>query len=94
MPISGPVACDPSRIDEHGINAALRRRRQRDQVVPYPPGIPVLVPGQRITREVLRFLLDLHHADTGIELHGVARRDGRLLLRILDEPVSSTPTTR
>jgi arginine/lysine/ornithine decarboxylase len=89
----------PSRLrsltdDEHGINTALVGAVSAYQVVPYPPGIPVLVPGQRITRDVLRFLLDLHHADTGIELHGVARRDGRLLLRILDEPVSSTPTTR
>jgi arginine/lysine/ornithine decarboxylase len=27
-----------------------------EQVTPYPPGIPVLVPGERITAEVLEYL--------------------------------------
>jgi arginine/lysine/ornithine decarboxylase len=35
----------------------LLGRISADQVVPYPPGIPVLVPGQRISEDVLDFLL-------------------------------------
>ncbi len=30
----------------------------------------------------LRFLLDLHHAEGAVELHGMARAEGRLLLRV------------
>lgn len=69
--------------DEHGINPALVDRISAEQVVPYPPGIPVLVPGQRITGEVLRFLLDLHHSEGAVELHGVSREDGRPMLRVV-----------
>jgi arginine decarboxylase len=69
--------------EEHGANPALLGRISADQVVPYPPGIPVLVPGQRITPEVLDFLLDLHHVEGGVELHGVSRDDGRLMLRVV-----------
>jgi hypothetical protein len=87
-------ACSSAHDDEHGINRALARRRQRRSGGALSAGDSRAGAGAAHQRDVLRFLLDLHHADTGIELHGVARRDGRLLLRILDEPVSSTPTTR
>lgn len=73
----------PLTDDDHGVNEALLGRVCADQIVPYPPGIPVLVPGQLIDRAVLRFLLDLHHAEGGAELHGVSRRDGRLMLRVV-----------
>jgi arginine decarboxylase len=75
----------PLTDDRHSLNAALLDCVSADQVVPYPPGIPVAVPGQRLSEAVLSFLLDLHHADDGIELHGVTRRDGRLMLRVVDE---------
>lgn len=32
-----------------------------EQITPYPPGIPVIVPGERITQEVVDYLL------TGLE---------------------------
>lgn len=32
-------------------------------LTPYPPGIPVLIPGERITQEIQDFLLDMAHKD-------------------------------
>lgn len=81
----GPTQLLPLTDGEHSVNAALMGKICADQVVPYPPGIPVLVPGQAISRDVLLFLLDLHRAEGGVELHGVSRRDGRLMLRVVDE---------
>ncbi|ORX07943.1 aminotransferase class I/II-fold pyridoxal phosphate-dependent enzyme [Mycolicibacillus trivialis] len=44
-------------------------------VVPYPPGFPVLVPGQTVSPEILRFLLELdvkeihgYHAELGLSV--------------------------
>jgi len=37
-------------------------------LTPYPPGIPVLIPGERITKEIQDFLLDL--ADKDIRVSG------------------------
>jgi arginine decarboxylase len=56
--------------DEHA-NAALEGRVCADQIVPYPPGIPVLVPGQVITREIVQFLLSLMRSHKRSDLHGV-----------------------
>jgi arginine decarboxylase len=54
-----------------------------DQVTPYPPGIPVLVPGQMITAAVLDFLVGLLRSQKRMELHGVLY-DGYLpCLRVL-----------
>lgn len=72
----------PLSDDSHGVNQALVGRVSADQLVPYPPGIPVLVPGQRISEDVLHYLLDLYHADSGIELHGLMKHDGRPMLRV------------
>ena len=67
----------------HARNASLVGRISADQVVPYPPGIPVLVPGQEISDAVLEFLLDLLHSDTGTELHGLVRTDAGPRLRVV-----------
>jgi len=47
-------------------------------VVPYPPGYPVLVPGQVVTSEHLEFLLDIHIGDT----FGVHREGGCLSIML------------
>jgi arginine decarboxylase len=52
-------------------NRALVDRVCADQITPYPPGIPVLVPGQVITDEVLDFLVGLLRSQKRMELHGV-----------------------
>ena len=57
-------------MDEHA-NAALEGRVCADQIVPHPPGIPALVPGQVITRETVQFLLSLMRSHKRTDLHGV-----------------------
>jgi len=44
----------------------LRTRRRATFVTPYPPGFPILVPGQILSREILEFMQVL---DTR-EIHG------------------------
>lgn len=66
-----------ARIDrgEHPVSAGF--------VTPYPPGFPVLVPGQIITRDVLEFMGAL---DTR-EIHGyVASRGYRVIVEDSSEP--------
>ena len=69
---------------EHVLPAELRARVARGErpvsagfVTPYPPGFPVLVPGQVITAEVLDFMAVL---DTR-EIHGYDARRGYRVLR-------------
>ena len=71
-------------LDESdAVNAALHERVCADQIVPYPPGIPVLVPGQVITREVAHYLAGLLRSQKRVELHGILY-DGYLpCLRVL-----------
>lgn len=73
----------PLTNDQHARNDALLGRISAEQVVPYPPGIPVLNPGQAISGEILDYLLDLLHGDTGTEIHGLLRGDGGARLRVL-----------
>jgi arginine decarboxylase len=71
-------------VDEKdNIRRALLGRVCADQVVPYPPGIPVLVPGQVITREIVHYLVGLLRSQKRVELHGIVY-DGYLpCLRVL-----------
>ncbi|HMJ49127.1 MAG TPA: aminotransferase class I/II-fold pyridoxal phosphate-dependent enzyme [Burkholderiales bacterium] len=67
------------------INTALLGRVCADQIVPYPPGIPVLVPGQVITAEIIHYLVGLLRSQKRMELHGIVF-DGYLpTLRILNK---------
>jgi arginine decarboxylase len=71
-------------LDENDeVNLALCERVCTDQIVPYPPGIPVLVPGQLITREVINYLVGLLRSQKRVEMHGIVY-DGYLpCLRVL-----------
>ena len=57
--------------DKENLNKGLIDRVCADQITPYPPGIPVLVPGQLITRQVLDFLVGLLRSQKRMELHGI-----------------------
>jgi arginine decarboxylase len=71
-------------VDEQGQpNPALEGRVCCDQVVPYPPGIPVLVPGQVVAPEIIAFLVRIMRTQRSIEMHGLALHDGELCLRVL-----------
>ncbi|HEX4798893.1 MAG TPA: aminotransferase class I/II-fold pyridoxal phosphate-dependent enzyme [Burkholderiales bacterium] len=71
-------------VDERdNIRRELLTRVCADQIVPYPPGIPVLVPGQVITREIVQYLVGLLRSQKRVELHGIVY-DGYLpCLRVL-----------
>jgi arginine decarboxylase len=59
-------------LDENDrINPALNGKVAADQVTPYPPGIPVLVPGQVITADILQYLAGLLRSHKRVELHGI-----------------------
>jgi arginine decarboxylase len=71
-------------IDENGQpNANLSGRVCCDQIVPYPPGIPVLVPGQVIEPGVVAFLARLLQTQKSIDLHGLALIDAVFHVRVL-----------
>ncbi|MGQ0654742.1 MAG: aminotransferase class I/II-fold pyridoxal phosphate-dependent enzyme [Betaproteobacteria bacterium] len=65
------------------INRSLAGRVCADQIVPYPPGIPVLVPGQLITRKVLEYLGVLLHSHKRMEMHGVVHEGYLPCIRVL-----------
>jgi len=59
----------------HEIDEAMASGRELVSavfVIPYPPGFPILVPGQVLSKEILEFLRDL--GDT--EIHGYAQHLG------------------
>jgi arginine decarboxylase len=73
-------------LDERdSVNKALLGRVAADQIVPYPPGIPVLVPGQLITEEIIQYLVALLRTQKRVEVHGIVY-DGYLpCLRVLTD---------
>jgi arginine/lysine/ornithine decarboxylase len=71
--------------DEHGLNADVIGATSADLVVPYPPGIPVLIPGQEITDSIARFLLNLYHSKNGMEIHGLVEHSDNAFLRVVDQ---------
>jgi arginine decarboxylase len=69
--------------DKERVNKALAQRVCADQVVPYPPGIPVLVPGQVITCEVAEYLASLLRSQKRMEIHGVVHEGYQRCVRAL-----------
>ena len=57
--------------DKERVNRSLAHRVCADGIVPYPPGIPVLVPGQLITPKVAEFLANLLRSQKRTEVHGI-----------------------
>src|SRR6267142_2472537 len=54
-----------------------------DQIVPYPPGIPVLVPGQVITSKIAEYLGHLLRSTRRMEMHGVVHEGYLPCIRVL-----------
>ena len=65
------------------INRRLAGRVAADQIVPYPPGIPVLVPGQLITNKIVDYLGSLLHSHKRMEMHGVVHEGYVPCIRVL-----------
>ncbi len=64
-------------------NRLLIGRICADQVVPYPPGIPVLVPGQKITDNIVEYLIRYLRVQNKVELHGVVYQGYFASVRVL-----------
>jgi len=69
--------------DREQVNKALRGRICADGIVPYPPGIPVLVPGQLITPDIAEYLANLLRSQKRIELHGIVHEGYQPCVRAL-----------
>jgi arginine decarboxylase len=65
------------------VNRKLAGRVCADQIVPYPPGIPVLVPGQLITGRVVEYLADLLRSTRRMEIHGIVHEGYVPCVRVL-----------
>src|SRR5580765_3135405 len=65
------------------VNRSLAGRVCADQIVPYPPGIPVLVPGQLITSKVLQYVGELLHSHKRMEMHGIVYEGYLPCIRVL-----------
>jgi arginine decarboxylase len=65
------------------VNRRLAGRVAADQIVPYPPGIPVLVPGQLITKSIVDYLGALLHSHKRMEMHGVVHEGYLPCIRVL-----------
>ncbi|GAA5524044.1 hypothetical protein Maes01_00596 [Microbulbifer aestuariivivens] len=72
---------------DNGVEAAthLIGRVCADEIVPYPPGIPVLVPGQEISAEIIQFLQQLLQGQNSTEIHGLIFRSDEPMLRVVLE---------
>jgi len=69
--------------DRERVNRALAGRICADQIVPYPPGIPVLVPGQLITRNVAEYVANLLRSQKRMEMHGIVHEGYQPCIRVL-----------
>jgi arginine decarboxylase len=65
------------------VNRKLSSRVCADQIVPYPPGIPVLVPGQVITAGIVEYLGELLHSTKRMEMHGIVHEGYVPCVRVL-----------
>ena len=65
------------------VNKKLAGRICADQIVPYPPGIPVLVPGQLITSKIVDYIAELLHSHKRMEMHGVVHEGYLPCIRVL-----------
>ena len=61
------------------VDAALGRVAA-DAIVPYPPGVPVVWPGEEITGALVDFLRGALCPAAGVEIHGMRRGDGHILV--------------
>jgi arginine decarboxylase len=69
--------------EKERVNRSLGGRICADQIVPYPPGIPVLVPGQLITSAIAGYLGDLLRSTKRMEMHGVVHEGYVPCIRVL-----------
>jgi arginine decarboxylase len=75
-----PENCEHLKINSKEIDQRLKKGPElvaADFVIPYPPGFPIMVPGQVITADTLEFMRKLDVK----EIHGYHAAEGLRLLR-------------
>ena len=85
-----PEDCDHIAIDSAEMDERLKSGPEvvsANFVIPYPPGFPIMVPGQVVTREIIDFMLKLDVK----EIHGYNRDAG---LKVIKPEVLETKTKR
>jgi arginine decarboxylase len=87
-----PKACEHLRLNSPEVEERLKRGPElvsANFVIPYPPGFPILVPGQVISRDILTFMRKLDVK----EIHGYQAAVGLKLLK-LPSPRGQVPKPR
>jgi arginine decarboxylase len=69
--------------EKERVNRSLAGRVCADQIVPYPPGIPVLVPGQVVTANIAEYLGNLLRSTKRMEMHGIVHEGYVPCIRVL-----------
>ncbi|AFU99552.2 aminotransferase class I/II-fold pyridoxal phosphate-dependent enzyme [Simiduia agarivorans] len=54
-----------------------------DEIVPYPPGIPLVVPGQELTADILSAIANYVYERKDLEMHGVQTINGVPHIRVM-----------
>ena len=54
-----------------------------DEIVPYPPGIPLVVPGQELSAEIVGAIANYVFERKDLEMHGVQFVDGQPYIRVM-----------
>ena len=75
-----PERCEYLPLDSADVDARLKKGPEMisaNFVIPYPPGFPIMVPGQVITKETIDFMRKLDVK----EIHGFERAKGLKLIR-------------
>ena len=97
-----PGACEFVKLDAPELDARLKRGPElvaADFVIPYPPGFPIMVPGQVITQPIIDFMRKLdvkeihgYHADA--RPAPAARRGARRAATRREPLAGATPRRR
>jgi arginine decarboxylase len=80
----GPTVDLPLTGESHGINPDIIGSVCAVEIVPYPPGIPLLVPGQLISEAAADYLMKLIHSQSDNEIHGLIFRADEPFLRVVN----------
>ncbi len=68
--------------EDYKTNPNIVGQISANEVVPYPPGIPLLVPGQLITRSITDYLIKLINNKLTTEVHGLIFKADDPMLRV------------
>jgi arginine decarboxylase len=102
---ANPDACEHVKLNSKEMDDRLRSGPELVSakfVIPYPPGFPIMVPGQVVTLETITFMRKLdvkeihgYNASLGLELlkpEALAALKGKPAAAATERPATSKPT--